>query len=242
MILLSILFLIVAMALPSFNKHISPILFTRLATIVLIYSGVLAFNTFYIQSIGSGIGVYSGSIIDFIENLIENNNLGLDSLNDYPKISILSFLVSKSSTRSPLIYLIIFIINLIFLIFLISFIINIIYMPYLELNHPLIYIALMNHLGMYYSYYLLALIFWLIIVSFYNVVELYFFCYHCNSNNDLNLPKYLPRFIKNNFILMYKQSKYDTKDKLGIMRVLFASLTLSLSVSYISFFCVFFSS
>ena len=60
MILISILIFIVAMALPSFNRHISPILFTRLATIVLIYSGALALNAFYIQSIGSGIGVYSG--------------------------------------------------------------------------------------------------------------------------------------------------------------------------------------
>lgn len=60
MILISILIFIVAMALPSFNRQVSPILLTRIATIVLIYSGALAFNAFYIQSIGSGIGLYSG--------------------------------------------------------------------------------------------------------------------------------------------------------------------------------------
>ena len=60
MILTSILIFIVAMALPFFSRQVSPILVTRLATIVLIYSGALAFNAFYIQSIGSGIGLYSG--------------------------------------------------------------------------------------------------------------------------------------------------------------------------------------
>ena len=60
MILISILIFIVAMALPSFNRHVTPILLTRIAAIVLIYSGALAFNAFYIQSIGSGIGLYSG--------------------------------------------------------------------------------------------------------------------------------------------------------------------------------------
>ena len=60
MILSSILIFIVAMALPSFNRHLSSILFTRMATIVLIFSGALALNAFYIQSIGSGIGVFSG--------------------------------------------------------------------------------------------------------------------------------------------------------------------------------------
>jgi len=60
MILISILIFIVAMALPSFNRQVSPILLTRIATIILIYSGALAFNAFYIQSIGSGIGLYSG--------------------------------------------------------------------------------------------------------------------------------------------------------------------------------------
>ena len=58
MLFFSILILLVAMALHS--QHISSILFTRIAAIVFIYSGVLSFNAFYIQSIGSGIGIYSG--------------------------------------------------------------------------------------------------------------------------------------------------------------------------------------
>lgn len=60
MITISILILIVAIAIPSFNTHLSSILLTRLTTIILFYSGALALNAFYIQSIGSGIGVYSG--------------------------------------------------------------------------------------------------------------------------------------------------------------------------------------
>ncbi len=60
MIFISLLILIVAIALPSIKTHLSPVLITRITSIILFYSGVLAFNALYIQSIGSGIGVYSG--------------------------------------------------------------------------------------------------------------------------------------------------------------------------------------
>lgn len=39
---------------------LSPILITRLTSIIFIYSGALAYNALYIQSIGSGISLYSG--------------------------------------------------------------------------------------------------------------------------------------------------------------------------------------
>ena len=60
MITISILILIVAIAIPSFNTQLSPILLTRITSIILFYSAALAFNAFYIQSIGSGIGIYNG--------------------------------------------------------------------------------------------------------------------------------------------------------------------------------------
>ena len=60
MIFISILIFIVAMALPSLKFNISSILLTRITSIILFYSGVLAFNAFYIQSIGLGIVIYSG--------------------------------------------------------------------------------------------------------------------------------------------------------------------------------------
>ena len=56
MIFISIMILIVAIALHS----ISPVILSRISAIVFIYAGVLAFNTFDIQAIGSGIGIYSG--------------------------------------------------------------------------------------------------------------------------------------------------------------------------------------
>jgi NADH-ubiquinone oxidoreductase chain 2 len=60
MIFTSILILIVAIALPSFKKDLSSLLITRISAIIFIYSGALSLNAFYIQSIGSGIGIYSG--------------------------------------------------------------------------------------------------------------------------------------------------------------------------------------
>nr|YP_009348152.1 NADH dehydrogenase subunit 2 [Hericium coralloides]APX41105.1 NADH dehydrogenase subunit 2 [Hericium coralloides] len=57
---MSILILIVAIALPLINRNLTSILYARITSILFIYAGALAFNAFYIQSIGSGIGVYSG--------------------------------------------------------------------------------------------------------------------------------------------------------------------------------------
>ena len=56
----SILILIVAKALPLIKKQISSIHFTRISAIILLISGLLSLNILYIQSIGSGIGIYSG--------------------------------------------------------------------------------------------------------------------------------------------------------------------------------------
>jgi len=60
MLFLAILSLIVAVALPSVSKGLPPVLLTRITSIIFIYSSALAFNVYYIQSIGSGIGIYSG--------------------------------------------------------------------------------------------------------------------------------------------------------------------------------------
>jgi len=59
MIFISIITLIAAKALPLFKK-ISSIHISRIASIIFIYTGAISFNCFYIQSIGSGIGIYSG--------------------------------------------------------------------------------------------------------------------------------------------------------------------------------------
>jgi len=81
MIFTSILILIVAIALPSFNKHISPILFTRISSIIFLYAGALSLNALYIQSIGSGIGIYSGLFhVTFVSQLIEAFLLIIGSL------------------------------------------------------------------------------------------------------------------------------------------------------------------
>ena len=57
---ISIMILIVAIALPSINRNISSNLYLRISSLLLLYTGALTLNAFYIQSIGSGIGIYSG--------------------------------------------------------------------------------------------------------------------------------------------------------------------------------------
>src|SRR6267154_1719999 len=58
MIFLNILISLVAIALLSYKQNLS-LLFIRIFAIIFICSAVLSFNALYIQSIGSGIGIYS---------------------------------------------------------------------------------------------------------------------------------------------------------------------------------------
>src|SRR5436305_2647466 len=70
MLFISIISIIIAVALPTVK--ISPLLFTRITSIILIYSGVLSFNSLYAQSIGSGIGIYSGLFqVTFLSQSVE---------------------------------------------------------------------------------------------------------------------------------------------------------------------------
>jgi NADH-ubiquinone oxidoreductase chain 2 len=60
------------MAISSLKDKIHPIIFQRMSSIILIYAGALSINALYIQSIGSGIGIYSGLFhVTFISQLLE---------------------------------------------------------------------------------------------------------------------------------------------------------------------------
>jgi NADH-ubiquinone oxidoreductase chain 2 len=72
MLFISILFLIMVTAIPSLNLKIAQFLYQRMSTIILIYAGALSLNALYIQSIGSGIGIYSGLFhVTFISQFLE---------------------------------------------------------------------------------------------------------------------------------------------------------------------------
>jgi NADH-ubiquinone oxidoreductase chain 2 len=107
MIFTSILILIVAKALPSINRNLSPIYFTRISSIIFLYAGVLSLNTLYIQSIGSGIGIYSGLFqITQVSVLIESFLLIIGSLIliSWPNISqYINF--SKANSQPSRFYL-----------------------------------------------------------------------------------------------------------------------------------------
>ena len=72
MLFISILFLIMVMAISSLKEKIHPIIFQRITSIILIYAGAISLNALYIQSIGSGIGIYSGLFhVTFISQLLD---------------------------------------------------------------------------------------------------------------------------------------------------------------------------
>nr|YP_009493213.1 NADH dehydrogenase subunit 2 [Ganoderma calidophilum]AWJ64008.1 NADH dehydrogenase subunit 2 [Ganoderma calidophilum] len=99
MIFLSILILIVAIALPSISQNIRSILYVRISSIIFIYAGALAFNAFYIQSIGSGIGIYSGLFqVTTISQLLDVLILILGSLIliSWPSLKISKVQITKN--------------------------------------------------------------------------------------------------------------------------------------------------
>jgi NADH-ubiquinone oxidoreductase chain 2 len=62
----------VAIALPSLNKKLAPVFFSRISSIILLYAGALSLNALYIQSIGSGIGIFSGLFhVTFVSQFLE---------------------------------------------------------------------------------------------------------------------------------------------------------------------------
>lgn len=103
MIFTSILILIVAKALPSINRNLSSIYFTRISAIIFMYAGVLSLNTLYIQSIGSGIGIYSGLFqITQVSVLIESFLLIIGSLIliSWPRLSSSSSSTSSGNSKA----------------------------------------------------------------------------------------------------------------------------------------------
>ena len=97
MLFISILILIVAMALHS--SYIHSILFIRIAAIVFIYAGALSLNALYIQSIGSGIGIYSGLFqVTTVSQLIDTFIFIIGSLILIAWPSIINYSASSGQT------------------------------------------------------------------------------------------------------------------------------------------------
>src|ERR1700688_1032251 len=72
MITIAILILIVAKALPGLNTQFSRSHVIRITSIVFLFAGALTLNSLFIESIGGGIGIYSGFFqITIISQLIE---------------------------------------------------------------------------------------------------------------------------------------------------------------------------
>ena len=99
MLFISIISIIVAVALPAVK--ISPLLFTRITSIILVFSGVLSFNSLYAQSIGSGVGIYSGLFqVTFLSQSIETFIYFMAALILVPWAYNTSF--SRESTRAQI--------------------------------------------------------------------------------------------------------------------------------------------
>jgi len=61
MLIITILTLIVAIGLQNTQQSkITPILFSRITSIMLVYAAILTFNMLYLDMIDSGLGIFSG--------------------------------------------------------------------------------------------------------------------------------------------------------------------------------------
>ena len=71
MVLIILIFSIFFYSLNVFNQNLTSSLVRRLCAISLLSAGVLIINTFYIQLIGSGTGMYSGLLeVSLLSNII----------------------------------------------------------------------------------------------------------------------------------------------------------------------------
>ena len=71
MVIISIFTYILTLSLPFIKNSINSVMFRRITAISFIYAGVLICNTFNIQKIGSGIGLYSGLFqVTFLSNSV----------------------------------------------------------------------------------------------------------------------------------------------------------------------------
>jgi NADH-ubiquinone oxidoreductase chain 2 len=107
------------------ENQLSPIFLTRIASLVLIYAGALTINALYVQSIGSGIGIYCGlfqitnttliieSFFYVIASIIllgwgliykVKNKLNLESLNKDTNLNISFLLKYKSNNKENISY------------------------------------------------------------------------------------------------------------------------------------------
>ena len=92
MVLLTIFILVFILSLKFINKNLTSSFIRRITAISFLCAGVLVFNTFYIQSIGSGIGMYNGLFeISFLSNFFSLFILIISSLIllIWPNINIL---------------------------------------------------------------------------------------------------------------------------------------------------------
>ena len=100
MIFISILIIIVAIALPSLKPNLSPILLLRISTIIMIYAGAISLNALYIQSIGSGIGIYSGLFhVSSLTQQLDTFLLILGSLILIPRPGVYEYIQSDKLTK-----------------------------------------------------------------------------------------------------------------------------------------------
>ena len=82
------------LSLPSNSRNIAPLWYSRISSIIFIYSGALSLNALYIQSIGSGLGIYSGLFeISILSQIFELLILVLGSLilMSWPNLAILNY-------------------------------------------------------------------------------------------------------------------------------------------------------
>lgn len=47
-------------AVPLFSSRITPSLFNRITSVILIYSALLSYNSLHVEALASGVGIYSG--------------------------------------------------------------------------------------------------------------------------------------------------------------------------------------
>lgn len=141
---------------------------------------------------------------EFLEKENVNVNVNADkSQNEKTSISSLPFVGLGFLGRKLYIILPVFILSMKYII-----------LPIFKDNFPLIYENILHILSVVTPYIPITLLSWVLLLTFYYLIELYLYLIICSRNENLKIPAYMPKIIQTQVNNLYEESQSNLKQEM----------------------------
>ena len=138
------------------------------------------------------------------KNLNVNVNVNVDmGQNEKTSISSLPFVGLGFLGRKLYIILPVFILSMKYII-----------LPIFKENFPLIYENILHILSVVTPYIPITLLSWVLLLTFYYLIELYLYLIICSKNENLKIPAYMPKIIQTQVNNLYEESQSNLKQEM----------------------------